>query len=360
MRARIVGTGRAVPEKVLTNADFEKMVETSDEWITARTGIKERRIANDDEALSDFAIPAAQQALDMAGVAGADIDLVICATVTPDTSFPATSTQIQHAIGATTAASFDLSAACTGFIYGLGVAETMIQAGKVRSAVVVGGEMLSKIVDYTERSTSVLFGDGAGAAVVVADEDPDRGILAVSMHSDGSLGGLIDRPGGGSRHPINSKRDETELGYIRMRGNETFKVAVRRLAEVSDEALAAAASNTPMSVGSSRTRPTGASSTRSVRGWRSPTAGPMSSRALRQHLRRIDSDRLGRTQPRWKDRGGRDRAAGGRSVPASHGVRGSCGGRAGAAFSRTGFASGGHGRRLGGSVSGRQGDVRRG
>ncbi|MFQ5525571.1 MAG: beta-ketoacyl-ACP synthase III [Thermoanaerobaculia bacterium] len=233
--ARIAGTGRAVPEKVLTNADFERMVDTSDEWITARTGIKERRVSTDEEALSDFAIPAAENALEMAGVSGEDVELVIVATVTPDTSFPATSTQVQHAIGAANAAAFDLSAACTGFIYGLAVAESMIQTGALSTAVVIGAEVLSKIVDYTERSTSVLFGDGAGAVVLTADSG-EIGLLGVAMHSDGSLGHLIDRPVGGSRRPL-TKDQDGDKGYIRMRGNETFRVAVRSLAEVSNEVL---------------------------------------------------------------------------------------------------------------------------
>ena len=237
-RARIVGTGRGVPDKVLTNADLERIVDTSDEWITARTGIKERRVSAEDEALSDVAIPAAKSALEMAGVAGENVDLVIVATVTPDTSFPATSTQVQEAIGAKNAAAFDLSAACTGFIYGLGVAQSMIQSGAVQTAVVIGAEVLSKVVDYTERSTCVLFGDGAGAAVLQAHEG-DHGLLEIAMHSDGSLGHLIDRPGGGSRHPINTpEASNGNLGFIRMRGNETFRVAVRSLAEVSNEVLA--------------------------------------------------------------------------------------------------------------------------
>ncbi|MDH3253491.1 MAG: ketoacyl-ACP synthase III [Acidobacteriota bacterium] len=239
MRTRIIGTGRAVPDTVLTNADFERMVDTSDEWITTRTGIKERRIANGEQALSDFAIPAAEQALEMAGVDGSDVDLVICATVTADTVFPATSTQIQHAIGAGTAAAFDISAACTGFIYGLGIADSMIRGGTATTAVVVGGEVLSKITDYTERATAVLFGDGAGAAVLRASPEEDHGLLSVALHSDGSLGKLIYRPGGGSRHPINSADSDHSLTYLRMRGNETFKIAVRSLAEVSDEVLTA-------------------------------------------------------------------------------------------------------------------------
>ncbi len=240
MRARIVGTGHKVPDKVLTNADLEAIVDTSDEWITVRTGIKERRIADDNEALSDFAVPAAEAALEMAGIKGSEIDLVMMATVTADRSFPATSTHIQNEIGADNATAFDLSAACTGFLYGLNVAENFIAAGAARNVLVVGGEVLSKIVDWTDRSTCVLFGDGAGAAVVTADNDDGpspRGILASRMHADGALGDLIERPGGGSRRP--SSRETVDSGevYIVMRGNETFRVAVRSLAEVSQEVL---------------------------------------------------------------------------------------------------------------------------
>jgi 3-oxoacyl-[acyl-carrier-protein] synthase-3 len=216
-RARIVGTGMAVPEKILTNADLERMVDTSDEWIMTRTGIRERRIAGENEALSDFALPASQRALEMAGIAGKEVDLVICATVSPDTPFPATSTQIQAAIGATGAAAFDISAACTGFIYGVGIADQFLQAGG--------------------RNTCVLFGDGAGAVVLRADEDNGRGVLGVSLHSDGNLGNLIHRPGGGSRRPPSLRDLEADQSFIKMRGNETFKIAVRSLAEVSDEVL---------------------------------------------------------------------------------------------------------------------------
>lgn len=234
IRAQLAGTGMAVPDTILTNDDLAKIVDTSDEWIMARTGIRERRIANKNQALSDFAIPAAQRALEMAGIEGSAVELVICATVTGDMSFPATATRIQHALGAHSASAFDLSAACTGFIYGLEIADQMIRGGSVRTAVVVGGEMLTKFVDWTDRRTCVLFGDGAGAAVLTATEE-DRGLLAVSTHSDGSYGDLIYRPGGGSRYPqINGAG---HLHYIHMRGNETFKIAVRSLAEVSDEVL---------------------------------------------------------------------------------------------------------------------------
>jgi 3-oxoacyl-[acyl-carrier-protein] synthase-3 len=237
MRGRITGTGRAVPDKVLTNADLEKLVDTSDQWIFSRTGIRERRVAAEDESLSTFAIPAARAALDMAGVAGKDVDLVICATVTPDTPFPATANLIQDRIGAGRAAAFDLSAGCSGFVYALGVAQRFIESGGAKTALVVGGEVLTKVVDWTDRGTCVLFGDGAGAVVVEATAEEDRGVIGSALHSDGSLGDLICLPGGGSRAPLSSALFDRGLAYIKMKGNETFKIAVRSLVEVSDEAL---------------------------------------------------------------------------------------------------------------------------
>jgi len=237
MRGRITGTGRSVPDKVLTNADLEKLVDTSDQWIFSRTGIRERRVAGKDESLSTFAIPAARAALDMAGVAGKDVDLVICATVTPDTPFPATANLVQDRVGATRAASFDLAAGCTGFVYALGVAERFIESGAAKTALVIGGEVLTKIVDWTDRGTCVLFGDGAGAVVLEATAEADRGVIGSALHSDGSLGDLICLPGGGSRTPVSPTLFDSGLAYIKMKGNETFKIAVRSLAEVSDEAL---------------------------------------------------------------------------------------------------------------------------
>jgi 3-oxoacyl-[acyl-carrier-protein] synthase-3 len=235
-RGRIVGTGRAVPDKILTNADLEKMVDTTEEWIFTRSGIRERRIAGPDESLSTFAVPAARAALEMAGLDGSRIDLVICATVTPDMPFPATANLIQDRIGARRAAAFDLSAGCTGFVYALGVAEQFIESGWATNALVVGGEMLSKVTDWTDRATCVLFGDGAGAVVLQA-ADGDRGVIGTAMHSDGSLGELIFMPGGGSKNPHSPDLYASRLPFIKMRGNETFKIAVRSLAEVSDEAL---------------------------------------------------------------------------------------------------------------------------
>jgi 3-oxoacyl-[acyl-carrier-protein] synthase III len=238
-RGRIVGTGMSVPEKVLTNADLERIVDTSDEWIVARTGIRERRIAREDECLSSFAVPASRAALEMAGIPGSEVDVVICATVTPDQPFPATSTRIQDQIGANRAAAFDLAAGCTGFVYGLSVAEQFLQSGWAKTILVVGGEVLSKIVDWKDRNTCVLFGDGAGAVVLRAEEagPADRGLLGTALRSDGSLASLVEMPGGGSRAPHSLATLEGGLNFLKMKGSETFKIAVRSIAEISDEAL---------------------------------------------------------------------------------------------------------------------------
>ncbi|MFL6200686.1 MAG: beta-ketoacyl-ACP synthase III [Thermoanaerobaculia bacterium] len=235
-RGRIVGTGMCVPERVLTNADLERMVDTSDEWILARTGIRERRIAAPDECLSSFAVPASRNALEMAGLEGKDVDLVICATVTPDQPFPATSTRVQDQIGASRAAAFDLAAGCTGFVYGLSVAQQFLQTGWAKTALVIGGEVLSKIVDWKDRNTCVLFGDGAGAVVLRAEEG-DHGLLGTALRSDGSLAGLVELPGGGSREPHSQETLGNGRNFLKMRGSETFKIAVRSIAEISDEAL---------------------------------------------------------------------------------------------------------------------------
>jgi 3-oxoacyl-[acyl-carrier-protein] synthase-3 len=237
MRARIVGTGHAVPEGRITNADLEKMVETSDEWITTRTGIEERRRASAEECTSTFAVPAVERALEMAGLQGEDVDLVVCGTVTPDMYFPATACTVQDAIGARSAAAFDMNAGCTGFVYALGIASQFIETGRYRNAVVVGAELLTKYIDWSDRGTCILFGDGAGAVVLKAEEDGDRGVLGMALHSDGALGNLIFMPGGGTKHPPSKELYDSRLPFIKMRGNETFKIAVRSLAEVSDEVL---------------------------------------------------------------------------------------------------------------------------
>ncbi|MCX7830484.1 MAG: beta-ketoacyl-ACP synthase 3, partial [Acidobacteria bacterium] len=177
LKARILGTGRSLPERILTNSELEKMVETSDEWITTRTGIKERRIARENEALSDFAIVAANNALDMAGVKAEELDLIILATVTPDQPIPATACIVQHKIGAVNAAAFDFQAGCTGFVYGLSIADQYIKTGYAKKILLLGGEMLSKVTDYTDRTTCILFGDGCGA-VVLSAEKGEKGLLS--------------------------------------------------------------------------------------------------------------------------------------------------------------------------------------
>ena len=236
LRAAILGTGRAYPEGILTNADLEKMVETSDEWITTRTGIKERHRASDGEYTSMFAVAAARKAIERARIDPIDIGLVICATVTPDQILPATACLIQADLGCNRAAAFDLAAACSGFLYGLTVANQMIRSGLTRYALVIGAEILSRYVDFTDRSTCVLFGDGAGAAVLGPTEE-DRGVLATRIYSDGRFAEQLYSPGGGTRIPPTAETLAGGLHYFKMKGNELFKVAVRSMADVSLEVL---------------------------------------------------------------------------------------------------------------------------
>jgi 3-oxoacyl-[acyl-carrier-protein] synthase III len=235
-RAAILGTGRAYPEGILTNADLEKIVETSDEWITSRTGIKERHRAAEGEYTSLFAVRAARQAIERARIDPIDIGLVICATVTPDQILPSTACLIQADLGCNKAAAFDIAAACSGFLYGLTVANQMIRAGLTRYALVIGAEILSRYVDFTDRSTCVLFGDGAGAAVLGPAED-DRGILATRIYSDGRFAEQLYSPGGGTRIPPTAETLASGQHYFKMKGNELFKVAVRSMADVSAEVL---------------------------------------------------------------------------------------------------------------------------
>ena len=236
IRAAILGTGRSYPEGILTNADLEKMVETSDEWITTRTGIKERHRAAEGEYTSLFAVQAARQAIERARIDPIDIGLVICATVTPDQILPSTACLIQADLGCNRAAAFDLAAACSGFLYGLTVANQMIRSGLTRYALVIGAEILSRYVDFSDRSTCVLFGDGAGAAVLGPAED-DRGILATRIYSDGRFAEQLYSPGGGTRIPPTAETLAGGLHYFKMKGNELFKVAVRSMADVSVEVL---------------------------------------------------------------------------------------------------------------------------
>jgi 3-oxoacyl-[acyl-carrier-protein] synthase-3 len=237
-RARIVGTGAAVPKKVLSNADLEKLVDTSDEWITTRTGIKERRIVSEGEKFSDLCTKASELALKRSHVKPEDLDMILVGTISSDMLFPASSCLVQRNLGATKAAASDVSAACVGFLYGLHLADGLIQSSKAENVLVVGGEILSRFVDWTDRSTCVLFGDGAGAVVLQATKG-DHGILGSRMKSNGCYADFICMPGGGSnRPPSDPKSIEEKLPYIKMKGNETFKVAVKAMADVTSELLA--------------------------------------------------------------------------------------------------------------------------
>lgn len=236
IRSRIIGVGSYVPKKVLTNHDLEKMVDTSNEWILDRTGIRERRIASEDEATSDLAFKASQVALRDAGIKPVDLDFIIVATVTPDMLFPSSACLVQQKLGVGGIFAFDISAACSGFVYALSVADQYIKSGLYRTGLVIGAEVFSRLVDWTDRSTCVLFGDGAGAAVLQADNGA-RGIISTHLHSDGTLWDLLYVPGGGSRNPPSEGMLQNRLQYIKMRGNETFKVAVNTLSESIREVL---------------------------------------------------------------------------------------------------------------------------
>ena len=234
--AGIISTGHSYPSGVLTNADLEKLVDTSDEWITSRTGIKQRRKAADNEYTSLFAVKAARQALERANLDASEIEIIVCATTTPDQILPSTGCLIQAEIGATKAAGFDLFAACSGFLYGLTMVESMIRTGQIRYALVIGAEVLTKYVDYTDRSTCVIFGDGAGAAVVGAVPE-DRGILATKILSDGRFAEQLYAPGGGTRMGTTRETIDGGMHFFKMKGNELFKIAVRSMAEISREML---------------------------------------------------------------------------------------------------------------------------
>ncbi len=229
---RIVGTGSSVPDRVLTNADLEKMVETSDDWITARTGIKERRIAPDGLASSDYAYAASIKAMEMAGISAHELDLIIVGTVTPDAPLPSTACILQDKLKAKNAAVVDIAAACSGFIYGLEYAKAMIQTGQKEKILVIGVETLSKIVNWKDRNTCVLFGDGAGAAILAPSDSPG-GILATFTKADGSLAHLLQVRAGGGRMPINFDNIGNGDRYIQMKGPEVFKSAVKAMGEAA-------------------------------------------------------------------------------------------------------------------------------
>ncbi len=224
---------------MLTNFDLEKMVDTTDEWIRTRTGIRERRIADADTAASDLGMESARRALDAAGMAASDIQLIIVATVTPDTIFPCTASLLQHRLGAPGAAAFDLVVGCTGFVYGLAVAREMIATGVYDHALVVAAETLSKITDWEDRSTCVLFGDASGAAVVGPVEQ-GRGVLSYALGNDGTNAHALEIPAGGSRLPVTPETLARRQHYLSMNGQEVFKFAVRAMAESSEEAVAKA------------------------------------------------------------------------------------------------------------------------
>jgi 3-oxoacyl-[acyl-carrier-protein] synthase-3 len=238
IRSRIAGTGSYVPEKMLSNIDLGKMVDTSDDWITERTGIKERRVVQGSEVTSDLGLEASKRALRMAGVKPRELDTVIVATMSGDMPMPSTASVLQGKLGARNASAFDLNAACSGFLYALSVADSLIRSRSSKKILLVGAEINSRFLDWKDRSTCVLFGDGAGA-VVLKPTTARRGVLSTHLHSDGNLWDLICLPGGGSRHPVSRESVKEGLHFIKMKGNETFKVAVRTMAKLALHTLKA-------------------------------------------------------------------------------------------------------------------------
>ena len=238
--AELAGTGRYVPTAVLTNADLERMVETSDEWIMERTGIRERHISSPDETIACMGDAASRQVLSAAGITPAEVDTIIVGTASPDRLLPSQACDIQKVLGAVNASAFDVSAACSSFLYGINVAEGMVAAGNARNVLVIGAERLSKVTDYTDRTTCILFGDGAGATLVRPSSDGKRGILGTYQKTDGRLGDLLYRPGGGANQPPSEDLLKDRTYFIRMAGRETFKSAVRSMADACDQALSRA------------------------------------------------------------------------------------------------------------------------
>lgn len=232
----IIGTGSYVPERVLTNEELSNLVDTSDEWITTRTGIKERRIAAEGEFTSDMATKAAQRAIEQAGISPDEIDLILVATVSPDMFFPSTACFVQKNIGAKRAACFDLSAACSGFLYGLEIAQQFITSHTFNTVLVIGADKLSSLVDWTDRNTCVLFGDGAGAAIL-RNRAGSHGVIATHMGSDGNFSDILSMPGGGCRFPINKDNLHLRLNTIKMSGKEVYKQAVTAMLTAANAAL---------------------------------------------------------------------------------------------------------------------------
>lgn len=238
LSASIIGTGSYVPEKILSNAELEKLVETNDEWIVSRTGIRERRIAATDQSTSDMAAEAAKAALLNAGITAEDLGMIIVATVTPDMFFPSTACFVQTKIGAKNAVCFDVSAACSGFLYALEIARQFIASGTQKNVLVIGAEKLSTIVNWTDRNTCVLFGDGAGAAIV-SHRPGSRGIRHTHMGSDGGYAEILQIPGGASLHPVTSENADQKLNTIRMNGKETYKQAVTAMLDAGNRVIEA-------------------------------------------------------------------------------------------------------------------------
>ncbi|HET9593967.1 MAG TPA: beta-ketoacyl-ACP synthase III [Anaeromyxobacteraceae bacterium] len=239
MRSLITGTGAYAPSKVLDNAYFEKIVETTSDWIVERTGIKERRQAAPEEATSDMAVAAAQKALEMAKTDAKDVDLIVVGTITGDMPWPSTAAVIQGLLGNKKAFAFDVSAACSGSLYALSIADRYVSSGVARKALVIGAETLTRIVDWTDRNTCILFGDAAGAMVVEPTDDPKRGIQSIHLHTDGSQWNILHQAGPGSRNPLTPELLEKRKQYLFMNGREVFKFAVRALQDACHEALAA-------------------------------------------------------------------------------------------------------------------------
>ena len=240
VRAAIVGVGAYLPDRILSNADLERMVDTSDEWITRRTGIKERRIMAPEESTATMATEAGRRACREAGLDPSELDLVVVATITPETLCPATACYVQRDLGATKAAAFDVTAACSGFVYGLACARGMIENGQCRNALVIGAEALSRFTDYTDRSSCILFGDGAGAVVLQASTDPDRGVLYTVLHADGSGWNYIWTPAGGSKMPASAQTVADRMHYLRIRGREVYKFAVEKMQWLLEHCMQAA------------------------------------------------------------------------------------------------------------------------
>ncbi len=237
LRSAITGLGSAVPEKALSNEDFEKFLETSDEWITQRTGIRQRRIAGEGESTASLGALAGRRALADAGVEAKDLDLILCATISPEMIFPATACFIQRDLGATNVPAFDISAACSGFLYGLSIADGFIRSGAYRRILVIGAEALSRFTDYTDRGSCILFGDGAGAAVVEATEQPGRGIRYFKLGADGEGWDYIHVPGGGARTPASHETVDQRLHYIHLRGRDVYKFAVTTMHTLMTDAM---------------------------------------------------------------------------------------------------------------------------